>query len=113
MKSAREKMEALAEKGKTSKLVKIASTSKKLDERLAAIDSMRTLKEEESIRCLMDILKEEDLVIRKAAATTLDRIATKMETDGLLHFAEASEDEELKNILREAAINSKERTPRW
>lgn len=115
MKTLQEKMEALAEKGKTAKLIKLATSSKKYDERLAAIDTLRLVREEDSIRAMMDLLKYEldDLVIRKAVAKTLDRIATKNETDKLHHFSEQETDSEIAAILREAAVNSKERTPRW
>lgn len=113
MKTLEEKMEILAEKGKSAKLIKLASTSKKLDERIAAIAVMRTLREELVIKCLMEILKEDHDDLRKAAAISLDRIATKLETDKLMHFAEVEADADIKKILREAAINSKERTPRW
>lgn len=114
MKTLNEKMEALAEKGKTAKLVKLASSSKKLDEKLAAIEALRLVREEASVRCIMDLLKDEgDPVIRKAVAITADRIATKLETDKLHHYASVEEDPDTAKILREAAVNSKERTPRW
>jgi len=106
-------MEELAEKGKVGKIIKIASTSKKQEERVAAIDAMRLLKEEETVRCCIEFLKEEETVIRKAAANTLDRIATKRETDKLVHYANNEGDSEIAEILRKAAINSKDRTPRW
>jgi len=114
MKTLAEKMEILAEKGKTAKLIKLATESKKLDEQLAAIDTLRLVKEEDSVRSMMDMLKyEENPVVKKAVIVTLDRIATKMETDRLHHFAENESDPELAKMLREAAVNSKERTPRW
>lgn len=115
MKTLSEKMEALVEKGKTAKLIKLATSSKKYDEKLAAIDALRLVREEESVRAMMDLLKYEtdDLVIRKAVVKTLDRIATKNETDKLHHFSQQETDSEISSLLREAAVNSKERTPRW
>jgi|GEM_PF-2377580 hypothetical protein len=115
MKTLAEKMEVLVDKGKTAKLIKLATSSKKLDEQLAAIEAMRNVREEASVRAMMDMLKDEggNLVVRKAVATTLDRIATKMETDKLHHYAGVEADPDIAKILREAAVNSKERTPRW
>ena len=115
MKTLAEKMEILAEKGKTPKLIKLATSSKKLDEQLAAIDALRLVREEASVRCVMDLLKDniDNAVIKKAAIATIDRIATKMETDKLHHYAEVESDPEIAKMLREAAVNSKERTPRW
>ena len=113
MKTLAEKMDALAEKGKTAKLIKIANTSKHEEERCAAIWALRLLREETVIRCLLELIKEEDTVIRKAVANTLDRVATKMETDKVMHYADVEPDAEIAEILRGAAINSKGRTPRW
>ncbi|MCL2518066.1 MAG: HEAT repeat domain-containing protein [Oscillospiraceae bacterium] len=114
MKTLAEKMEEMAEKGKTAKIIKIAETSKKRDERIAAISAMRLLKEEATIRSLIEnLIKEEDVEIRKAVATALDRIATKRETDKLMHLSNNEGEADIAEILRIAAINSKERTPRW
>lgn len=114
MKTLEQKMEELVEKGKTAKLIKLATGSKKLDEKLAAIEALRMVREEASVRCIMDMLKYEvDPVIRKAVAITADRIATKMETDKLHHHSSEEKDPDIAKILREAAVNSKERTPRW
>jgi HEAT repeat protein len=113
MKTLEEKMEELANKGKTDKLVKIANTFKKPDEQYAAIAALRLVKEEASIRCLMELLKTDDDKLRRAVASTLDRIATKDVTEKLLHFSEVESDPEIKKILLGAAVNSKERTPRW
>jgi len=112
MKTVSDKMEAMAEKGKTAKLIKIANTSKNREERCAAIWALRLLREEEVIRCLLELIKEEDAAIRKATANTLDRVA-KLETDKLMHYAEVEGEADIAEILRTAAVNSKARTPRW
>ena len=66
-----------------------------------------------AISALGEIKRDDDKAIRLAACEALKLIGTKREVDRL-YFVETNEtDEEVKRALLDAAVSSKERTPRF
>lgn len=108
------KCKKFAEDGNVAKLIKFASEGNAADVREAAYAAIATMKPDpDLIKCAMDGLKESDDKIRLAAAKALVNIGTKPNSDPLFHYAESDSNEEIKAVLKEAAVNAKERTPRW
>ena len=103
-----------AEDGNIGKLIKFASEGNTVEFRKAAFEAISTMKPDpDLIKCAMDALKEDDTKVRLAAAKALVNIGTKPNADPLFHYAESDADEEVKALLKQAAVNAKERTPRW
>ncbi len=105
----------LAENENVSKLVKFASEGKTMDIREAAFAAIATMKPDpDLIKCAMDALKEDgNDALRLAAAKALLNIGTKPNAEPLFHYSESDSNPEIKEILKQAAVNAKERTPRW
>ncbi len=104
----------LAENGNVDKLIKLASNGKTVEQIKAAFAAIATMKPNpDLIKCAMDALKGDNSEIRLAAAQALSKIATKPQTEQLLHYAEVDADEQVKAALKAAAVAAKERTPRW
>jgi hypothetical protein len=61
----------------------------------------------------MSLLNEDNKEIKIAACNSLKRVGTKREVDVLFHKAELEEDEETAKALSNAAVEAKERTPRF
>jgi HEAT repeat protein len=109
-----QKIKDYAEQENTGKLVKLASVGNPMEVRLAAIDALKEIKRDElCVNTLMSLLNEDTKEIKLAACNSLKRVGTKREVDVLFHKAEQEEDEEVKKALTEAAVESKERTPRF
>jgi len=103
-----------AEDGNIGKLIKFASEGNTVEFRKAAFEAISTMKPDpDLIKCAMDALKEDDDEIRLAAAKAIRNIGTKPNADPLFHYAESDKNPEIAAILKEAAVNAKERTPRW
>ncbi len=111
-KTLEEKMEYWAENGYIGKLEASAAEGKPKEMRIAALTATRLIKERQGVELLMNALRDDDVEIRRAAATALLMNATKDTTDRLLNYSEAEEDAEVAKIMKEAAISGKERTPR-
>ena len=107
-----EKMEYWAEGGYIGKLEAAADESKPKETRIAALNACRLIKERPGVELLVNALRDNDVDIRRAAATSLLMNATKDTTDKLLNYSEIEEDAEVAKIMKEAAIAGKERTPR-
>ena len=107
-----EKMEYYAEGGYIGKLEAAAAEGKPKETRIAALSAARLIKQRPGVELLMNALRDDDVDIRRAAATALLMNATKDTTDRLLNYREAEENEEVAKIMKEAAIAGKERTPR-
>ncbi len=113
-KSIPEKMEDYAKKGNIGKLQAAVDSSKPKETRLAALDALRLIKHRAAVDTLMEALRDEDRDIRYAATKSLFMNGTKDRTDHLLNFSEAAKaegDTELADMLKEAALSAKERTP--
>lgn len=109
-----EKIKSYAENENTGKLVKLASPGNPMETRLAAIDALKEIKMDElCVNTLMSLLNEGNKEITLAACNSLKRVGTKREVDLLFHKAEQAEDEEIAKALSDAAVESKERTPRF
>ncbi|MHB1151695.1 MAG: HEAT repeat domain-containing protein [Eubacteriales bacterium] len=109
-----EKIKGYAEEENTGKLVKLAANGNPMETRLAAIDALKEIKMD--ILCvdtLMSLLNEENKEIKLAACNSLKRVGTKREVDVLFHKAELEEDAEIAKALTAAAVEAKERTPRF
>lgn len=105
---------ALAENGNADKLIKAVMNGKTVEQVKAAFAAIATMKPDpDLIKCGMDALKGDNAEIRLAAAKALAKIATKPQTEQLLHYAEVDADEQVKSALKEAAVAAKDRTPRW
>ena len=111
-KTLEEKMEGWAEGGYIGKLEAAADEGKPKETRIAALTACRLIKERPGVELLVNALRDDDVDIRRAAATALLMNATKDTTDKLLNYSEVEEDPEVAKIMREAAIAGKERTPR-
>ncbi len=107
-----EKMEDYANKGLIGKLEAASAEGKPKDTRIAALNALRLIKHHSSVEILMDALRDEDVDIRRAATKSLLMNGTKDMTERLLNYSEQEEDAELKEMMKEAAISAKDRTPR-
>ena len=105
-----EKMEYYAENGYIGKLEAAAAEGKPKETRIAALSATRLIKQRPGVELLMNALRDPD--IRRAATKALLMNATKDTTDKLLNYSEQEEDEEVAKLMKEAAISSKDRTPR-
>ena len=111
-KSLEEKMEDYANKGHIGKLEAAINESKPKETRIAALDALRLIKHRASVELLMDTLRDPDVDIRRAATKSLLMNGTKDMTERLLNYSEQEEDAALKEMMKEAAIAAKDRTPR-
>lgn len=111
-KTIEEKMEAYANKGYIGKLHSASQDNKPKETRIAALNALRLIKHKDSVECLMLALRDEDVDIRRAATKSLLMNGTKDMTDHLLNYSEKEEDEELAQLIKEAALSSRDRTPR-
>ena len=107
-----EKMEEYANKGMIGKLESAAAEGKPKETRLAALDATRLIKQRPGVELLMSALRDGDVDIRRQAAKSLLMNGTKDCTDKLLNYSEIEEDPEVAQIMKEAAISAKDRTPR-
>lgn len=107
-----EKMEDYANKGYIGKLEAAIDESKPKETRIAALSALRLIKHRSSVELLMGALRDLDVDIRRAAAKSLLMNGTKDITEHLLNYSEQEEDPDLAALLKEAAISSKDRTPR-
>ncbi len=110
-KTPEEKMEEWAHKGLIGKLEAAASPAKPKETRIVALSSLRLIKHHYAVDILMDALRDDDIDIRRAATKALMMNGTKDRTEHLLNYSEAEEDPELKQMLKEAALSAKDRTP--
>ncbi len=111
-KTVEEKMEDYANKGYIGKLEAAIDPSKPKETRIAALSALRLIKHHSAVELLMGALRDEDIDIRRAATKALLMNGTKDQTEHLLNYSEAEEDPELAALLKEAALYSKDRTPR-
>lgn len=113
-KDIKEKIKDYVEQENTGKLVKLAEYGNPMETRLAAIDALKEIKMDElCVNTLMSLLNEDNKEIKLAACNSLKRVGTKREVNVLFHKAELEEDEETAKALSDAAVESKERTPRF
>lgn len=113
-KSIDEKIEAWASKGKIGKLVKIATTDDNEVNRAKAYAGMGKIRDLSAVEALVDCFKLGDSdVTRLAAAKALGKIASKKEFDTIQHLVDVEENPEVKEALKAAALEAKERSPRW
>ena len=109
-----EKIKGYAEEGNSGKLAKLVSEGNPMEIRLAAIDALKEIKMDDlGVKTLMGLLKDDTKEIVIAACNSLKRVGTKRELEELRFKAENSEDEEISKALTEAAVEAKERTPRF
>lgn len=109
-----QKIKGYVEQENTGKLVKLASYGNPMEIRLAAIDALKEIKMDVlCVDTLMSLLNEDNKEIKIAACNSLKRVGTKREVDVLFHKAELEEDEETAKALSNAAVEAKERTPRF
>ncbi len=111
-KSLDEKMEEYADKGLIGKLEAAIAPSKPKETRIAALSALRLIKHHSAVELLMETLRDEDVDIRRAATKSLLMNGTKDQTEHLLNYSENEEDPELAQMMKEAAISAKDRTPR-
>ena len=104
---------AYAEKVKIGKIINGAFTADTYDERVAALKALGELRVKESIEALLKAIKDEDDEVRLTAAASLKKIGSTKEVESLMHFAEIEKNPEIAEMMKQAAIASKERTPRW
>ena len=110
-----EKTEEYANKGMVGKLCALADGAKPKETRLAALNSLRLIKYKDAVECLCNALRDPDIEIRTVAATSLLMNGTKDKTELLLNYSDAEKSEgntELAEIMKRAAIDAKDRTPR-
>ena len=111
-----EKVEEYAKNGQIGKLHKLASEGQPKETRLLAIDAMRLIKHATAVNYLAnEMLRDPDLDIRTQAAKSLLMNGTKDKTDLLLNYSDEEKElgnTELAEILRQAAIDARDRTAR-
>ena len=111
-----ERVEDYAKKGEIGKLYKLAGETQPKETRLLAIDAMRLIKHATAVNYLAnEILRDPDIDIRTQAAKSLMMNGTKDKTDLLLNYSEEEKEQgntELAAILRQAAIDARDRTAR-
>lgn len=109
-----EKIKDYASEENTGKLVKLVTAGNPTEVRIAAIDALKEIRLDElCVNTLMKLTDDEQKEIVLAACNSLKKVGTKREVEVLLHKAEMAEDDELKKAFTEAAVESKERTPRF
>ncbi len=111
-KTLTEKMEEYANKGYIGKLQSAIAEGQPMETRIEALKALRLIKHRESVETLMLALRDDNLEIRTFATKSLLMNGTKDITDRLLDISEKEEDPALKELLKEAAISAKDRTPR-
>lgn len=115
-KTIEEKCEEYAKKGLVGKLESLANEGNPIETRLTAIQALRTIKHSYSVNYLVNTcLRDSDIQIRTAAANALLMNGTKDKTDILLNYSDAEREAgntELAEILKRAAIDARDRTPR-
>ena len=111
-----EAVEEYAKKGYIGKLHKLSAANQPKETRLLAIDAMRLIKHREAVDYLAnEILRDPDIDIRTQAAKSLLMNGTKDKTDLLLNYSDEEKElgnTELAEILRQAAIDARDRTAR-
>ena len=111
-----ERVEEYAKNGNIGKLLKLSEASQPKETRLLAIDAMRLIKHATAVNYLAnEILRDPDVEIRTQAAKSLMMNGTKDKTDLLLNYSEEEKEQgntELAGILRQAAIDARDRTAR-
>lgn len=111
-----EKIKSYAEAGNSGKLAKLCQANQPAEVRLAAIDALKEVKFDElAVNTLMSLLNEDNREISLAVCESLKKIGTRREVEVLRHKAESviNEDEELGKALHDAAVEAKERSPRF
>ncbi len=111
-KSLEEKMEEYANKGLVGKLEAAVDAGKPKETRIAALNALRLIKHHSSVDILMEALRDDDADIRRAATKSLLMNGTKDMTERLLNYSEQEEIDDIKEMMKEAAIAAKDRTPR-
>ena len=111
-----ERVEEYAKKGEIGKLHTLACEGQPKETRLLAIDAMRLIKHATAVNYLAnEMLRDPDVDIRTQAAKSLMMNGTKDKTDLLLNYSEEEKEQgntELAAILRQAAIDARDRTAR-
>ena len=111
-----EAVEEYAKKGHIGKLYKLSAAGQPKETRLLAIDAMRLIKHRMAVDYLAnEILRDEDVDIRTQAAKSLLMNGTKDKTDLLLNKSDEEKElgnTELAELLRQAAIDARDRTAR-
>ena len=111
-----ERVEEYANKGEIGKLHKLADASQPKETRLLAIDAMRLIKHATAVNFLAnEMLRDPDIDIRTQAAKSLLMNGTKDKTDLLLNYSEEEKElgnTELAEMLKQAAIDARDRTAR-
>lgn len=109
-----EQIKEFADEANTGRLVKLANPGNPIDVRLAAIEALKEIKMDDlCVTTLMSLLNEDNKEIQLAACESLKAVGTKREVDVLRHKAETEEDEDIVAALTAAAVEAKERTPRF
>ena len=113
-KTDEEKIAKWKEDGNSEKIADFTDESYEQALRLLAISALGEIKRDETaVNTCMKLITDDDKAIRLAACEALKLIGTKREVDRL-YFVETNEtDEEVKRALLDAAVSSKERTPRF
>ncbi len=111
-----ERLNEWVEAGNSPRIVKYIDVKYDEADRIAAIRALSGIQRDElAVNTCMKLVGTEDesKAVKLAALKTLERIGTKREVDQLYHIEELESDEELKKAYVNAAIASKERSPRF
>ena len=98
-----EKINKWAEKSKTKKIVKVLSNPN-LEMRIAAIQALGTVDDEESLNTLIMVLRERDPVIRANAAEALGNLGNLRAKEFVRKLSVNDEDENVREKAL-AAVN--------
>ena len=113
-KSDEEKIAKWKEDGNSEKISAFTEEGYEQSLRLLAVSALGEIKRDETaVNTCMKLITDDDKALRIAACEALKLIGTKREVDRL-YFVETNEtDDEVKRALIDAAVASKERTPRF
>lgn len=103
-----EKINKLAEKRKSDKVIKFLSSSEE-DVVVAALSALSKIKDEDSVNTVAHLIDHEDPVIRREAAKALGSIGSEYAKTYLQHRMATESDETVKKSIMDAlrAISDK------
>lgn len=96
-----EKIQKLGEKGKANKLFGFL-TSKKTDERTAAVKALGGIKSEDSFNKLIIMLEDPEFEVRKQAVAALGEQANPKAMEFLRHAMKRENNDEFSDVARKA-----------
>ena len=96
-----EKIQKLAEKKKSAKIIKFLGTSEK-EVAVAALEALAKVKDEDSVNSIAGMIDSDTPEVRAAAAEALGEIGTEYAKTYLQHRASKEQDEKVQAAIKAA-----------